>query len=242
MDQMGMSESEWREVVESLEDVGPYYDKVNSMMTFGLVDKWRRHVASYARPEDVVLEIGSGPGNFARHLASKTVYCIEPSSKMLSASRQMIDGEKVTLVRGVGEKIPLSDGSVDKVFCVFSFRDFRNKTAGVEEIHRVLKAGGEAFITDIAKPSPGPLAKMLEMHFKHLVPVLARVAVGPDAKEVWARDPYRKLLETYEAFGSPEVHEGMLRTHGFTEISTEYLELKGAAMTRGKKPWKSTSS
>ena len=241
MDHMGMSESEWREVVESLEDVGPYYDKVNSLMTFGLVDRWRRHVAAHAKPEDVVLEIGSGPGNFARHLLSGRVYCLEPSDKMISASKQVLDGQRVDLLRGVAERIPLSDGSVDKVFCVFSFRDFRDRAAGVDEIHRVLRPGGEAFIADIAKPPPGPMAKMLEMHFRHLVPVLARVAVRPEARAVWARDPYTKLLETYRAFGSPEMHEGMLRNHGFADVSTEYLELKGAAMTRGKKPWKSTS-
>jgi hypothetical protein len=33
----------------------------------------------------------------------------------------------------------------------------------------------------------------------------------------------------------------MFRKSGFTDVKTEYLDLKGAAMTRGKKPWKSTS-
>lgn len=241
MDSRGMTEEEWRQVVESLEDIGPYYEKVNSLMTFGLVDRWRRRVASHAKPEDVVLEIGSGPGNFARLLPSSTLYCLEPSKELSRSSRKSIDNEKAMVLRGVGERIPLADASVDKVFCMFSFRDFFDRAAAAGEMHRVLREGGEVFITDVAKPLSGPFSKLLDMHFRHLVPVLARVAVDSSAREMWRRDPYAKLIETYEAYGAPTVYEELLRGAGFSDVSTGYLEMKGATMTRGKKPWKSTS-
>ena len=61
------------------------------------------------------------------------------------------------------------------------------------------------------------------------------------ARERWTRDPYRTFVETYEGFGSTKIYEELLMRSGFSEISTKYLELKGATMTRGKKPWKSTS-
>lgn len=242
MDHGGMTGDEWQEVVESLEDVGPYYEKVNSLMTFGLVERWRRKVASYARVDDVVLEVGSGRGNFTKLLDSKHVYCLEPSAAFSAGFMKGLDQERVSLLRGVGEKIPLKEGSVDKVFCVFSFRDFFDRSAAAGEVFRVLKEGGEVFIADVAKPEPGPLAKLMDLHFRHLVPVLARVAVTPSARELWARDPYIKLLQTYEAFGSPKVHENLLRKKGYTDVGTDFLELRGAAVTRGKKPWKSTSS
>ncbi|MGQ9587012.1 MAG: class I SAM-dependent methyltransferase [Thermoplasmata archaeon] len=241
MDSRGMTEEEWRQLVESLEDVEPYYEKVNSLMTFGLVDRWRRRVASYAKPEDVVLEIGSGPGNFARLLPSAALYCLEPSEEFSRSSRRALGAERVTVLRGVGERIPLADASIDKVFCMFSFRDFFDRAAAAGEMHRVLREGGEVFIADVAKPASGPLSKLLDMHFRYLVPVLARVAVSPSAREVWNRDPYAKLIETYEAYGTPTVYEELLRRTGFSNVSTDYLEMKGATMTRGKKPWKSTS-
>ncbi|OGS42725.1 MAG: hypothetical protein A3K67_05945 [Euryarchaeota archaeon RBG_16_62_10] len=241
MDHSGMTGDEWHEVMRSLEDIGPYYEKVNSLMTFGLIDRWRRRIASHASPGDVVLEVGSGPGNFTRLLPSKTVYCLEPSGSLAGMSRKETDPERVTVVRGVGERMPLKDGSVDKAFCVFSFRDFFDRSAAAGELHRVLKEGGELFIADIAKPAPGPLAKLMDMHFKHLVPVLARIAVSPTARLMWDRDPYAQLAETYRAFGSPNLYERLLAEKGFEEVRTEYLELSGATMTRGKKPWKSTS-
>lgn len=242
MDHTGMSRRSWSEVVNAIEEIAPDYDRVNSLITFGLADRWREEVASRAGSDDVVLEIGSGPGSFAKRLGSKQVYCLEPSKALAEFSKDVVDRERTTLLQGLGERIPLAEGSVDKVFCVFSFRDFLDKPAGVSEMLRVLKEGGEAFIVDIAKPPPGPLAKLLEMHVKHVVPRLARVAVTPEAYQRLSRDPYRTFVDTYQAFGFTTVYEDLLRGKGFEKVGTEFLKLKGATMTRGSKPWKSTSS
>ena len=241
MDFDGMDQREWHRVMDAMEEIGPYYERVNQLITFGMVDRWRKEVAGLAKADDVVLELGSGPGNFTKHLRSRSIFCVEPSSELAAASREAVDPERVNLLRGVGEKIPLADSSVDKVFCVFSFRDFYDRAASTDEMRRVLKQGGEAFIVDIAKPPPGPLAKLLELHLRHMVPPLARLAAPAAARERWARDPYKVLVETYNGFGTTDVREELLVRSGFTEVSTEYLELKGATMTRGKKPWKSTS-
>lgn len=242
MDHTGMSEERWSEVVDAIEELAPDYDRVNSLITFGMADRWRKEVASRALRDDVVLEIGSGPGSFAKRLESEQVYCLEPSRRLAEMSRGVIDGERTTLLQGLGEKIPLADSSVDKVFCVFSFRDFLDKSAGVSEMLRVLKDGGQAFIVDIAKPPPGPWAKLLDMHVRHVVPRLARVAASPAAYHRLSRDPYRTFADTYEAFGFTAVYEELLRRKGFEQVGTEFLKMRGATMTRGSKPWKSTSS
>lgn len=241
MDDAGMTTKEWLGVIEAMEDVGPYYERVNALMTFGLADKWRKEVAAAAGPDDVVLEIGSGPGNFAKHLASKRIFCLEPSDRLLSSSKDALDPERVTPIRGVGEHIPLADSSIDKVFCVFSFRDFFDRGTGVSEMHRVLKEGGEVRIVDVAKPPPGPYARLLDLHIKHVVPKLARVAVPPAVRVTWERDPYRTFAKTYEAFGFTTVYEALLRKTGFDEVGTEFLKMRGATVTRGTKPWRPTS-
>lgn len=242
MDPSGMTRSEWREVMDAMEEVGPYYERVNRLITFGLVDRWRRRVASLAGPDDVVLEIGSGPGNFTRHLNAREIYAVDPSAELLAESRALVDPKRVILIRAVGERLPFAEGSVDKIFCAFSFRDFLDRRASAKEMFRVLREGGEVVILDMAKPPQGPLAKMLELHVKYLVPPLTRVAVPSVAKERWHRDPYKTFVETYKAFGTTEDQEEILRCAGFEEVATDYLEMRGATVTRGKKPWKSTSS
>lgn len=242
MHSSGMSGRRWSEVVNAIEEIAPDYDRVNSLITFGMADRWRDEVASMAGPGDTVLEIGSGPGSFAKRLEAKEVFCLEPSRRLAEFSRTVLDQDRTSLLRGVGEEIPLADGSVDKVFCVFSFRDFFDKPKGVSEMLRVLKEGGQAYIVDIAKPSPGPWAKLMELHVKHVVPRLARVAVTPAAYRRLERDPYRTFFDTYEAFGFTDVYEEVLRHEGFEGVRTEFLKMRGATMTRGQKPWKSTSS
>jgi demethylmenaquinone methyltransferase/2-methoxy-6-polyprenyl-1,4-benzoquinol methylase len=241
MDNRGMTATEWLEVEEAMETIAPYYEKVNYLMTFGMVDRWRHEVAALAKPDETVLEIGSGPGLFTRLLDSQQVYCLEPSRDLAIRSRSELDGNRVTLLRGVGEEIPLAESSVDRVFCVFSFRDFFDRERGAAEMLRVLREGGEAHIVDIAKHEQGPFSKLMDVHVKYMVPVLARVAAGPWKGDVWQRDPYRTFGKTFHAFGTAQVHEDILRRAGFAEVCTEFLALKGAAMTRGKKPWKSTS-
>jgi len=198
-------------------------------------------VASVAGPEEVVLELGSGPGNFTRHLRAGTVIALEPSSELSAYATRLLNNDRVGFLRGVGERIPLADRTIDKVFCVFSFRDFYDRKASIDEMLRVLREGGQAVIVDMAKPPPGPMARMIDFHVKHVVPPLARIAAPSAARARWTRDPYAKLLETYEAFGSVDVYEKALRDGGFVDVATEYLELRGATMTRGTKPWKSTS-
>jgi len=242
MNQNSMTTSEWLEVLEAMEEVAPYYDRVNQLMTLGLADRWRAQVAGIAGTDDIVLEMGSGPGTFARHLRSRQVYCLEPSGSLAQSSRKVLDEDRITLIRGVGENVPLPDESVDKVFCSFSFRDFRNRGSGAGEMFRVLRDGGEVFIADVAKPPPGPMAKLLRMHIHYVVPTLARVAVSPSARTRWKNDPYRKFVETYDAFGFTTVYENLLRSKGFGDVSTEFLKMRGATLTRGKKPCKSTSS
>ncbi|MEM2891072.1 MAG: class I SAM-dependent methyltransferase [Thermoplasmata archaeon] len=241
MDSRGMTHDEWAELVSSLEEVGPYYERMNWLMTFGLVDRWRRRVAAEAAPDDIVLELGPGPGYFTRHLRAREIYCLEPSTEFRSSAMGMLDPERVTVLRGVAERIPLAEGSVDKVFCVFSFRDFYDKPSALSEMYRVLREGGEALVTDVVKPESGPFAKMLDLHFRRVVPVLARIAVSPRTRELWARDPYSKLADTWAAYGPPSTYEKLFERFGFTDVRTEFLDMKGAAVTRGKKPWRSTS-
>lgn len=242
MDNEGMSGKEWHTVIDAMEEVAPYYERVNRLITFGMVDRWRKSAAALAKRGDVVLELGSGPGNFTRHLVSERIFCVEPSKELLKLSKEAVDTDRVTLLRGVGERVPLADESVDKVFCVFSFRDFYDRGTSAAEMNRVLKAEGEVLIVDIAKPPPGPLAKLLEMHVRHMVPPLARIGASSAASQRFARDPYVTFVETYQAFGVTKLYEELLQTSGFTEVSTKYLELRGATITRGKKPCKKSTS
>ncbi|XP_041051734.1 uncharacterized methyltransferase YdaC [Carcharodon carcharias] len=104
------------------------------------------------QPENVVLEVGFGPGlglqEAARCLTHPRgkLYGLDYSDYMYNvASRRLqadIQTGKVTLFLGSVEHIPLEDNVVDRVFhcnCYYFWPDLR---AGSKEIYRVMKPGG----------------------------------------------------------------------------------------------------
>src|SRR3990172_8132681 len=83
----GTDAAAWRDVQEATERIVPFYDRVNFVNTFGRIPFWRGRLARTAEPDHSVLEIGSGPGSFARLLRARRVYCLDPSRTMLRTAR-----------------------------------------------------------------------------------------------------------------------------------------------------------
>ena len=72
---------------------------------------------------------------------------------MLATARRRVDSARqqrgespAAYVEAIAESIPLPDDNFDMVFCLFSFRDFKDKEQGLREIYRVLKPGGQLVI------------------------------------------------------------------------------------------------
>jgi ubiquinone/menaquinone biosynthesis C-methylase UbiE len=105
-----------------------------------------------------VLEVGCGPGSFAEDITGVDLTCLDPSPEMLKVAKRRVDSARnsrgespADYVQAIAEAIPLPDNTYDRVFCLFSFRDFQDKEKGLEEILRVLKPGGQLVICDAGK-------------------------------------------------------------------------------------------
>ena len=157
-DPTGIDAEAWEHLEGQLEATIPNYDRVNTWMTFGQDKRWRRNVRNHASPGMKVLEVGCGPGSFAVDLVGLEVTCLDPSAEMLAAAQPRVDAARAargeqpaTYVEAIAEDMPLSDDTFDMVFCLFSFRDFKDKALGLKEIFRVLKPGGQLVICDAGK-------------------------------------------------------------------------------------------
>ena len=117
-------------------------------------DAYERGRPSWA-PEAVRLledELGLGPGRRVADVAAGTgkltrllrpsgaaVVAVEPIPEMAGVLRRAVPG--VPVARGVAERLPLRDGSVDAVVVAEAFHWFRVAEA-LAEVHRVLRPGG----------------------------------------------------------------------------------------------------
>ncbi len=229
-----METDDWREVMGTLESFAPYYEKVNLVATFMMLLRWRRAAARFGEKEDVVLEVGSGPGGFAALLDARKVFCLDPSMKMLEWSRSHgLNGNRHEFVAGTGEHIPLADGSFDKTFCMFSFRDFMDREAGARELRRVLRKGGNAVIVDILKPESITGKRIMEIWMRRGTWHVVRLMV-PGAKDIWHSNPYDALLKTIEGFETRGSLKALFERAGFGQVKVRNLGL-GAHMLVARK-------
>jgi ubiquinone/menaquinone biosynthesis C-methylase UbiE len=105
-------------------------------------------------PQDIVLELGFGPGHAIGLLAARAtngfVYGIDQSPIMLeqaqSRNQQAIDAGRVYLYEATFERLPFEDASVDKILAVNVIYFWQDAASVLAEIQRVLRPGGRIVI------------------------------------------------------------------------------------------------
>ena len=96
-----------------------------------------------------VVDLGCGTGRFSLPLRAHfgaPVIGIDPSRKMLAQATPKPGARDILWLLAAGERIPLRDDSVDLVFMSMVFHHFAEPTRVARECHRILRAGGIAFL------------------------------------------------------------------------------------------------
>ncbi len=123
------------------------------------IEDFRREAAAVAkqlRSGSDVLELAPGPGFFSIELAKLGDFRISG----LDISRTLVEiatlnarnaGAAVDFRQGNASAMPFDDESFDFVYCSAAFKNFSEPVMALDEMHRVLRRGGEAVVTDLCK-------------------------------------------------------------------------------------------
>jgi ubiquinone/menaquinone biosynthesis C-methylase UbiE len=120
----------------------------------------------HVRADDKVLEVGFGPGVAIQLLLPRvpagSVAGIDYSQEMVrqAAARNAtaLRNRRVDLRYGSVERLPFADETFDKAFAINSMQAWPDARAGLREIQRVLKRGGNvalAFTVNASQPKEG---------------------------------------------------------------------------------------
>ena len=133
------------------------------------------------KPDERILEIGSGTGRALAHLSEKVGpqgKCIglDLSSGMLSVARQRLQKQaphpNFSLVQADGANPPLSDHIFDAIFFSFTLElfDTPELLPLLERCRQLLKLDGRLQVVTLARPEPPGLAVRVYEFFHRLLP------------------------------------------------------------------------
>lgn len=140
------------EIVRSdYSEIAEYYDRVRmeSPDTRGWLDSLMNGLKDVLSGGGRILDVGCGTGRFAIPVLEAgvaSVTAIDYHREMIEKAREKPDSEGVAWLAADGERLPFVDASFDAVFLVMSMHHFKNKTAALDEIYRVLAPGGVCLI------------------------------------------------------------------------------------------------
>ncbi|MGI4755245.1 MAG: bifunctional demethylmenaquinone methyltransferase/2-methoxy-6-polyprenyl-1,4-benzoquinol methylase UbiE [Janthinobacterium lividum] len=210
-------------VQRMFDEIAPRYDRLNHILSFGMDRVWwnraaRRFDAVLKQPEARVLDLCCGTADMTAALLARRpatgaqpLLAIDFSHEMIERGRQKLAGRPVEFVEADALALPLEDASQDLVVSAFGFRNLADYTAGLREIRRVLKPGGQIGILDFSEP-PGLLGTAYRLYFRHVLPKIGGVISGSGAS-------YKYLPASVERFPAPEVFQCMMQQVGFAETA-----------------------
>jgi ubiquinone/menaquinone biosynthesis C-methylase UbiE len=110
--------------------------------------KFKLKIAQYINKNDSVLEIGTGTGEIAFHIAplSKTVKGVDISPEMIEVANMKKSKSKIKNISfSVGDayNLPFPNSSFDKIITSNSLQTMREPEKAIIEGQRILKPGGE---------------------------------------------------------------------------------------------------
>jgi demethylmenaquinone methyltransferase/2-methoxy-6-polyprenyl-1,4-benzoquinol methylase len=235
-----------RYVREMFTSIAPRYDVLNHVLSFN-VDRlwWRRTARTVAhilsQPNSRILDLCCGTGDMTFALLKQAgkrnlkIVGTDFSHAMLQrASAKSFDKASTngkSLSPGWIEAdalcLPFPSAHFNLVTSAFGFRNLADYDAGLREIIRVLKSGGECGILDFSEPR-GMMSGLYRIYFKQVLPRVGTLISG-------VRGPYAYLPHSVERFPQPEEMLDRMRRAGFREVSWTPYTLGIAGLYRAKK-------
>jgi len=208
-----------RYVRELFSGIAGRYDFLNHLLSFQMDRHWRRVVARQFRRRLAdrgarVLDLCCGTGDLALALARQgqsQFYCSDFSHPMLTrAGAKLRQRALVPLIAEADAlQLPFPDNSFDLVVCSFGFRNLANYRAGLQEILRVLRAGGEVGILEFSEPR-GLLRPLYSFYLHRILPRVGEWISG-------VKGSYGYLPGSVDRFPEPDELVAWMRQASFAQ-------------------------
>jgi len=217
------------------------YDRMSSVLSFGLDPRWRRFMVSRLSvpPGGSVLDVATGTGAVALELAAQadaSIVGLDQSEPMLRrALERTADAglsRRVRFVLGRAERLPFSDERFDAVSFTYLLRYVDDPAATLAELARVLKPGGTLASLEFHVPGNPLWRGLWFVHTRVGLPLIGRLVssswyqagrfLGPSISSFYRRNSLGDQL-------------AMWRMAGVADVRARVMGLGAAVVTWGAK-------
>jgi demethylmenaquinone methyltransferase/2-methoxy-6-polyprenyl-1,4-benzoquinol methylase len=223
--------SKKEQVEEMFDNIAHRYDFLNHLLSLGIDITWRKKAVKFIgkiNPKKI-LDVASGTGDFAFEALSlkpEKVTGFDLSEGMMKYGR--VKAEKlgvaniVEFVKGDSEKMPFADNSFDAITVGFGVRNFEHLNDGLQEIHRVLRSGGQVAILEASMPQNTIIRALFSLYFGKIVPIIGRL-FSKDARA------YSYLPESVKVFPEGLAFVKICEQIGFKNVKWQPLTFGACA-------------
>jgi demethylmenaquinone methyltransferase/2-methoxy-6-polyprenyl-1,4-benzoquinol methylase len=202
--------------MELFAPLGPRYDRMGALLSFGQDPRWRRFMVSRL-PADGgrVLDVATGTGLVAEALLARgfRVTGLDQSPGMLARARVRFAG-RIELVESSAEELPFADASFDHLTFTYLLRYVDDPGATLAELARVVRPGGTIAMVEFGLPR-GLWRPPWDLWVGVGLPLAGRLVspgwhevgrfLGPSIRGLYARLPESELLELWRRAGIEDV-------------------------------------
>ncbi|MBN2171799.1 MAG: ubiquinone/menaquinone biosynthesis methyltransferase [Candidatus Krumholzibacteriota bacterium] len=226
----GDTRSHRRATVTRLFDgIAHRYDLLNRLLSAGLDGRWRRRAVALLSPEARrVLDVAAGTGDLAAAFldarpGGEAAAC-DPSPAMAARAARKLDGRAGWrgVVLGAAERLPFADASFDAAMAAFGARNFADLAAGLGEMARVVRPGGELLVLEFFPAEKPLVAGLFRLYFHGVLPAVGGLVSGN-------RTAYRYLPGSVDSFLARDAFADLLARLGLADIRR--VEFMGGVAT-----------
>ncbi len=162
-------------------EIAPNYDRMNHLLSMNVDHYWRWRTVRKLRPDDSapILDVCTGTGDLAIAFAKKTrgqvdVYATDFCAEMLEIGKTK--KEKRGATQGIEfsqadtQELPFETDMFQIVSVAFGLRNVADTDAGLIEMTRVCKPGGQVAVLEFSTPRRQPIKGMYQWYFRNVLP------------------------------------------------------------------------
>ncbi len=232
-------EKDPKKIAAMFSSIAPKYDFLNSFLSLGMSDKWKSVLIKQADlpKRCLILDICTGSGDLALGFLTERkdfkgyVFAIDFSVPMIDRARTRLAElgapypRRVEFLMGDALDLNFRDDKFDCISNAFGIRNYANARLGLEEIHRVLKPGGQVSILEFFKD--GITVPPVKWAIDGVVPLVGNIVSGTKA--------YTYLRNSSNEFYTLNEFSDLMKDIGFIKINMEPMTLGIAHLVTARK-------